>query len=157
MKKFYYLAICAIVSVVMTGCFGSSTTNNEPSFSLSDLQALWQRTNTEEFIRFTNEKSDEADYLLGREWNEDDSEGTATYESDLIEARETLGRPGNGWFKYKFTTTDGGLHEIHLMDNEGAEIPKEYIVSKLTETTLEYYEKDRESWKYTFTKVVESK
>lgn len=156
MKKFYYLAMCAIVSVVLTGCFGPST-NNEPKFSLSDLQALWQRTNTLEFIRFTTEQSDEAGYLLGREWDEDDTDDMATYESDLIEARETLGRPGNGWFKYKFTTTDGGLHEIHLMDNEGAEIPKEYIVSKLTSTDLEYYEKDKPNWKYTFTKVVESK
>jgi hypothetical protein len=43
------------------------------------------------------------------------------------------------------------------MDNEGAEIPKEYIVSKLTSSELVYYEKDKENWKYSFTKVVETK
>jgi len=154
MKKFYQLAICAIVALSLSGCFGGTI---EPEFRLSDLQGLWQRDNTQEFVRFTTEQSDEAGYLYGREWDEDDSEGLATYESDLLEARDKLGHPGNGWFKYKFTTSNGGLHEIHLMDNEGAEIPKEYIVSKLTASELVYYEKGRENWKYSFTKVVETR
>ena len=157
MKKLYYLALAAVVGIAMSSCSLMGGGGNTPAFKLSDLQGLWQRTNTLEFVRFTTEQSTEAGYLLGREWDENDLEGTATYESDLIEAREALGHPGNGWFKYKFETTDGGLHELHLMDNEGAEIPKEYIVSKLTSTDLVYYEKGRESWKYTFTKVVESK
>jgi hypothetical protein len=154
MKKFYHLALCAIAAISLTGCFGGAT---EQELKLADLQGLWQRDNTLEFVRFTPEQSDENGYLYGREWNEDDSEDMAVYESDLIEAREKLGHPGNGWFKYKFTVTDGGLHEIHLMDNEGAEIPKEYIVSKLTSSELVYYEKDKENWKYSFTKVVETK
>jgi len=43
------------------------------------------------------------------------------------------------------------------MDNEGGEIPKEYIVSKLTETELEYYEKDRKNIVYRFSKIAETK
>ena len=153
MKKYYYLAICAIVSLTLTGCFGGSGSYNDPSYSLSDLQALWQEDGTDHFVRFTTERSSEYPYYLGLEWDEAEE----ITEQDLIDAREELGHPGNGWFKYKFTVTDGGLHEIHLMDNEGAEIPKEYIVSKLTSSELVYYEKDKENWKYSFTKVVETK
>ena len=40
------------------------------------------------------------------------------------------------------------------MDNGGAEIPKVYVVSKLTETDLEYYEKDRKQVKFYFEKVL---
>ena len=43
------------------------------------------------------------------------------------------------------------------MDNGGAEIPKVYVVSVLTDTKLEYYEKDYTSNKFYFSKVVESK
>ena len=151
MKKFYYLALCTLVGVTLSSCgmFGGGG-NNEPKFSLGDLQGYWQENNTEHFIRFTTEKSDENPYYLGYEWDEADE----ILESDLLESRETLGHPGNGWFKYDFTLTDGGLHEIHLMDNEGAEIPKEYIVSKLNDSELEYYEKDRPSSKFAFQKVV---
>lgn len=151
MKKFYYLAICAVVSVVLTGCFGfGGSTSETPSFKLSDLQGLWEEKGTLHYVRFTTERSDEYPYYLGLEWDEADE----IIEQDLIDARETLGHPGNGWFKYDFKTSGGDLTEIHLMDNEGAEIPKIYIVSKLTESTLEYYEKDRSSSKFYFTKVV---
>jgi hypothetical protein len=100
-------------------------------------------------VRFTTEKSDEASYLYGREWDEAEE----IYEQDLIDTREILGYPGNGWFKYLFKT-NGDLTEIHLMDNGGADIPKIYIVSKLNETTLEYYEKDHSGIKFKFEKVV---
>jgi hypothetical protein len=93
-------------------------------------------------VRFTTEQSDETGYLDGREWDEAED----SYEEDL--------QPyGNGWFKYQFKT-QGDLTEIHLMDNGGADIPKEYIVSKLTDTELQYYEKDRKSNSFSFTKVV---
>lgn len=154
MKKFYYLALCALIGVTLSSCFGPG--NNNPEFKLSDLQGLWQENNTEHYVRFTTEQSDEAGYLYGREWNDDEWEDEGSYEDFLIEQREKQGFPGNGWFKYEFKTT-GDLTEIHLMDNGGAEIPKIYIVSILNDGNLEYYEKDRPNWKYTFTKVVESK
>jgi len=78
-------------------------------------------------------------------------------EQDILDAREALGHPGNGWFKYDLKTSDGNLTEIHLMDNEGAEIPKVYIVSKLKDGALEYYEKDHASIKYSFTKLSQVK
>ena len=127
----------------MTSC--GLFNNNNPEYKLSDLQGLWQENNTEHFVRFTTEQSDEAGYLYGREWHEDED----VFESDL--------KPyGNGWFKYLFETS-GNLTEIHLMDNGGAEVPKVYIVSKLNDTELEYYEKDRTSNKFSFSKVVETK
>jgi hypothetical protein len=124
---------------------------------LSDLQGLWlqERDTTEHYVRFTTEQSDEANYLLGREWHENDPEG-GVFEDDLLNQRERDGFPGNGWFKYLFQTK-GDLTEIHLMDNGGAELPKTYVVSKLTDTELEYYEKDHKNIKFYFSKAVESK
>ena len=145
MRKFYYLALIALVGIAFSSC----TPTNTPEFRLSDLQGLWQENNTEHYVRFTDEQSDEKGYFYGLEWNE----GEDKYEQDLIDAREELGHPGNGWFKYDFET-NGSLTEIHLMDNGGAEIPKVYVVSKLTDTVLEYYEKDNKSWSYSFTKIV---
>ena len=128
-----------------------------PSYSLSDLQGLWLRNNTQEFVRFTTEQSDETGYLLGREWNDAEwDDPDMTYEEYLIWNRDKLGHPGNGWFKYQFKST-GDLTEIHLMDNGGAEIPKIYVVSKLTDTDLVYYEKEYPSIKFNFTKVVTTK
>ncbi len=132
-----------VLGIAMTSC--GLFNNNNPEYKLSDLQGLWQENNTEHFVRFTTEQSDEAGYLYGREWHEDED----VFESDL--------KPyGNGWFKYLFETS-GNLTEIHLMDNGGAEVPKVYVVSSLTSDKLEYYEKDRTSNKFSFSKVVEAK
>ena len=46
----------------------------------------------------------------------------------------------------------GNLHEIHVMDNQGTVIPKEYVVSKLTNSDLEYYESGDKKHKFYFTK-----
>ena len=146
MKKFYYLALVALVAVAFSSCsLFPGGGGNDPEYRLSDLQALWLENNTQHYVRFTTEQSEEPKYLYGREWDEADE----VYESDLVPY-------GNGWFKYWFET-NGGLHELHLMDNHGAEIPKEYIVSKLTDTDLEYYEKDKKNNKFYFSKVVTAK
>lgn len=138
MKKFVLLALLAVAFI---GC--NMISPEKPEYRLSNLQALWQENNTEHFVRFTTEKSDQTNYLYGREWDE----GEDVYEEDL--------QPyGNGWFKYWFETS-GNLTEIHLMDNGGAEIPKVYVVSKLTDTDLEYYEKDRKNIKFYFSKIVQ--
>lgn len=142
MKKIYYLALVALVGVAMSSC---SMLNPKQEFQLSDLQGLWLENNTQHYVRFTTEKSDEASYLYGREWNEAED----VFEEDLLPY-------GNGWFKYKFET-NGNLTEIHLMDNGGAEIPKVYVVTVLTDTQLSYYEKDQTSSKFSFTKQVQSK
>ena len=145
MRKIYYLALAALVGIAFSSCSLMGGGGNDPEYRLSDLQALWQENGTEHFVRFTTEQSDEAKYLYGREWDEAED----VYEEDL--------KPyGNGWFKYLFETT-GNLTEIHLMDNGGAEIPKVYVVTKLTSTDLEYYEKDRKTNKFYFSKVVSPK
>ena len=155
MKNLVRLAICAMVSVSLSGCFsfgGGSSSGNETSYKVSDLQAYWQEDGTEHFVHFTTERSEEYPYYLGCEWNENED----VTESDLLANRADLGHPGNGWFKYELKTT-GTLTEIHLMDNGGGETPKVYVVSKLNDTTLEYYEKDHSSRKYHFSKVVSAK
>lgn len=121
----------------MTSCFGSS---EEPTFAENDLLGLWQETGTEAYVRFTSEKDETNEYKYGREWDESED----IFESDLLPY-------GNGWFKYKLVQSD--LTEIHLMDNGGAEVPKVYVVTKLTDTELQY--KDNFGTTHSFDKVVE--
>lgn len=123
--------------IAMTSCFGSS---GEPTFVENDLLGLWQETGTEAYVRFTSEKDDTGEYKFGREWDESED----IFESDLLPY-------GNGWFKYKLVQSD--LTEIHLMDNGGAEVPKIYVVTKLTDTELQY--KDNFGTTHSFDKVVE--
>ena len=143
MRKSIQFLFLAFVAVALASCdmFNKTT----PSYQLSDLQGLWQENNTEHYVRFTKEQSDETGYLYGREWDEAED----ITEDDLLPK-------GNGWFKYLFETT-GSLTEIHLMDNGGAEIPKVYVVTVLTDTELSYYEKEHKSIKFNFTKVVTTK
>ena len=131
------VGLLVLVAVVMTSCFGPS---NEPSFVEADLLGLWKEEGTEAYVRFTSEADETGEYKYGREWNEDDD----VYEEDLLPY-------GNGWFKYKLVKSD--LTEIHLMDNGGAEVPKVYIVTKLTDTELQY--KDNFGTTHSFDKVVE--
>ena len=148
MRKFYYLALVALVGIALSSC-SMLGGDKDPEFKLSDLQGYWLENNTEHYVRFTTEQSDENPYLYGYEWDEADE----MTEELVLSEREAIGHPGDGWFKYWFESK-GDLHEIHLMNNEGSEIPKEYIVSKLTSTDLVYYEKGRTNNKFYFSKVV---
>ena len=131
------VGLLVVIAVAMTSCFGPS---NEPDFVEANLLGLWQETGTEAYVRFTSEKDDTGEYKYGREWDESED----IFESDLLPY-------GNGWFKYKLVKSD--LTEIHLMDNGGAEIPKIYVVTKLTDTELQY--KDNFGTTHSFDKVVE--
>ena len=134
-KRTILFDVLAIVAMVMISC-----QSDKPTFQEADLLGLWQEDGTEAFVRFTAEKDSTGEYKYGREWDESDDMS----ESDL--------KPyGNGWFKYKLVKSD--LTEIHLMDNDGAEIFKVYTVLHLTEDVLEY--KDDRGITTTFTKVVE--
>lgn len=146
MKKQILMALSLVVlALTLHSCFGG---NEEPTFSQKDLYSnggLWLEDGTQHYVRFKTEKvTDNPGYMYGCEWDEADE----IYEEDLE-------FHGNGWFKYLLEVKN--LHELHLMDNHGAEIPKEYVVTKLTADRLEYYEKDMPSSKFTFTKVVETK
>ena len=138
-KKIVFFSIIATIAIAMTSCFGSS---EEPTFVENDLLGLWQEKGTEAYVRFTSEKDDTGEYKYGREWNESED----IFESDLLPY-------GNGWFKYKLVKSD--LTEIHLMDNGGAEVPKVYVVTKLTAGDLEY--KDNFGTTHIFEKVLEVK
>ena len=136
-KNILRIAIVALIGVLMASCMGTS----DVSFSQSDLLGLWQEDNTQHFVRFTTENADEA-YLYGREWDEAED----VTESDLQDY-------GNGWFKWKLVKAD--LTEIHLMDNGGAEIPKIYTVTKLTDGELQYKGDYKKT--HSFTKVLAAK
>ena len=129
----------ACIMIAMTSCFRP----NPPEvieFKEADLLGLWQETGTEAYVRFTAEQDETGEYRYGCEWDESED----IFESDLLPY-------GNGWFKYKLVKSD--LTEIHLMDNGGAEIPKIYVVTKLTDTALQY--KDDFGTTHSFDKVVE--
>ena len=134
-----HLSILVVIILAMTSCFNTS---EEPTFVEADLLGLWQEKGTEVYVRFTNEKDNTGEYKYGREWDESED----IFESDLLPY-------GNGWFKYKLVKSD--LTEIHLMDNGGAELPKVYVVTKLTAGNLEY--KDNFGTTHVFEKVLEVK
>ena len=122
-RKLIFSTVLAMVAIAMTSCFGPN--NEEPTFNEANLLGLWLEEGTEAFVRFTAEQDETSEYKYGRQWDESED----IFESDL--------KPyGNGWFKYKLVKSD--LTEIHLMDNGGAEIPKVYVVVKLTDTELQY-------------------
>ena len=139
-KLFILVALCAVV-VAFSACslFG----NKDVTFSESDLIGYWQENGTEAFVRFLTERAD-SEYKYGYEWDEAD---------DVLESYVLEQKHGNGWFKWKLVKAD--LTEIHLMDNGGAEIPKVYTVTKLTDTELQY--KDDFGVKHSFSKVVSPK
>ena len=149
MKHINKILLLALVGIALAGC---NLFNKPTEFQLSDLQGLWQENKTMHYVRFTTENSEETGYLYGREWDEAED----IYEKDLLDFLAEYGIHGNGWFKYKFEK-NGDLTEIHLMDNGGAEIPKVYVVTLLTDTDLSYYEKDHKSIKFSFSKVVVAK
>lgn len=154
MKKLFYWTLFVFVSIAFNSCslFGGGGKSNDPNFQISDLQGLWEENHTQNYVRFTADRAEEYPYFYGREWDE----GEDVTEQDLLDTWTQLGIRGDGWFQYKFET-NGNLTEIHFMDNGGGEIPKVYVVSVLTDTKLEYYEKDYTSNKFYFSKVVESK
>lgn len=133
--KAYRLILVALLGIMMCSC-----KKDEPSYYVNDLQALWLENGTQHYVRFTDEQSDRSGYFWGRQWD---------LSEDIHE--EDLEPYGNGWFHYQLEKK-GNLHEIHVMDNQGAVIPKEYVVSKLTNTDLEYYESGDKKNKFYFTK-----
>ena len=141
MRKFLYMALIAFAGICLVGC-----KKDQKDFYLSDLQGLWQNDQTTTwYMRFTADQGDIAGCYWGREWGDYGDEVT---EDDLFDP-ETY--HGNGWFHYQLEKK-GNLHEIHVMDNQGSVIPKEYVVSKLTNSDLEYYESGDKKHKFYFTK-----
>jgi hypothetical protein len=138
MRKTKFILL-ALMCIALFSC-----KKDDPEYRVGDLQALWLENGTQNYVRFTDEQTDKTDYFWGREWDlaKDITEEDLYNEDDFH---------GNGWFKYQLEKK-GDLHEIHMMSNSGAVIPKEYIVSKLTSSALELYEKDNKNHKFYFTK-----
>lgn len=139
-KSILRVALVAMVGALVASC---SLFTEPTSFQESDLIGLWQENGTKEFVRFTPEKDSTGVYKFGYEWDE----GDGVRESDRTNIDSKY---GNGWFKWKLVKAD--LTEIHLMENSGAELPKVYTVSKLTDTELQY--KDDFKVTHSFQKVV---
>lgn len=148
MKIDFKILFFALIGLVLCSCSGL-----EPEYQLSDLQGLWQKNNTQEFVRFTDEASDEAGYLLGLEWNNAEWEEEEPYEDFLIEERKKAGHPSNGWFKYSFSSAGNLVEYSYTFNGSTDAIAKRYVVSKLTKTSLVYYEKDNKSRTTSYTKV----
>ena len=146
-KRIVFLSVLAVIAVTMTSCW--NVPEPEVVFDEANLLGLWSKGDATgldsvpvEFVRFTAEQDETGEYKYGRQWNESED----IYEEDLVPY-------GNGWFKYKLVKSD--LTEIHLMDNGGTEVPKVYVVTKLTDTELQY--KDNFGTTHLFDKVVEKK
>ena len=103
-----------VVGIALNGC----KPKEDPTYQVSQLWGLWMeaKPNVEHYVRFTDEQSDEAAYLYGREWNEDEDvyeddlfklwKVDSTYVVDSLTMDSTLVLDstlvhGNGWFKYK--------------------------------------------------------
>lgn len=139
MRKFYFLALVALVGIVFSSCQKVT-----PEYRLGDLQGLWQNDQYDTWhVRFTTDAADETNFFWGCEWGDF---GDDVKEEDLV-------YHGNGWFKYSLDKNE--VVEYQRMDYDWAEIPKVYIISKLTDTELEYYEKEHKNIKFKFAKVVE--
>lgn len=99
----------------------------------------WQHTVDTGWYRvYTTEPAGE-DYYWGREWNTTE---------DIFE--EDLQPYGNGWFKWKKEGDE--LLEVHMTDNRGAAVPREYQMLKLDGEVMNCRETlDRE--KHSFRKI----
>ena len=126
MKKFYYLALIAIIGLVLTSC-----ENVQKEFYLSDLQGLWQNDKTTTwYMRFTADKAEYGEnYYWGREWGDFGDDVT---EEDLFDPESFH---GDGWFQYQLEV-NGKFTYIHMMDNKGADVPKTYKMITLTSTKM---------------------
>lgn len=134
MKRLIYLCVlCLTLALVATGCQKKEEVD-EP-VAPDALYGYWQKPNTMQYLRFMTESEDtrSEEFLYGYEFDLDED----VQETDLWTPEQYH---GNGWFKYKMTVNkkDTTLHEIILMDNGGAEIPKTYLIQSLTATTLTY-------------------
>lgn len=134
-KNILRIAIVALVGALMASCMGVEEPMN------GNIVGLWLEDGTEHYVRFTTEQAD-ATYQYGYEWDEADK----VTEDDVLNDK-----PGNGWFKWLLEKPQ--LTEIHLMSNGGAEIPKIYTITKLTDTELQYYEKEQPKNKFSFSRM----
>ena len=135
-KRSLFFVLC---SLFFTACGMFPGQDTKTTYTASDLSGTWLEEYTLCYWVYTLTKDDSGEYYWGKTWDEADD----VHESDLE-------YHGNGWFKWKLVEAE--LKELHLMDNDGAPIPKIYTVTKLTSSELVY--KDNVNREHSFSKVV---
>lgn len=134
-KSFVWVALIAIVA-------GFASCTPTITFTEDDLHGRWQEEDKNAYVVYTTEKDTVSDvkdrgYLWGYEWDESD----AVYEDDVLKEKY-----GNGWFVYNLEGSQ--LTLINMMSNRGADIPKTYTVTILTNTDLKYQDSEKVEHSY---------
>lgn len=157
MKKVLVFAAILAIAAGFVSCQRETST-----FAKEDLVGRWQAPSgdTLQFMVFQADIAPTPDGLTGEfrygyEWDMKDHKGwddsQGTYEDFLFRPIDENGAfHGNGWFVWKLET-NGNFLLGHLMNNDGAVIPKPYKVTVLTGSSLTY--KDDFGTTHSFTKV----
>lgn len=139
MKKWYFLALIALIGFAFSSCENMGKKQKE--YFVEDLQGKWCKDGQQDYRRFASEQASREGYYWGWEWDEGE---------DVQESDRTSHPYGNGWFMY--TIQGDQLLEIEKTEYGWADIPKVYIISELTSTKLVYYPKDYPKDKRYYTK-----
>lgn len=157
MKKVLVFAAVLAIAAGFVSCQRETST-----FAKEDLIGRWQALSgdTLQFMVFQPDIAPTPDGLTGEfrygyEWDMDDHKGwddnQGTYEDFLFRPIDENGAfHGNGWFVWQLDP-NGNFLLGHLMNNDGAVIPKSYKVTVLTGSSLTY--KDDFGTPHSFTKV----
>ncbi len=154
MKKVLVFAAVLAIAAGFVSCQKEAST-----FAKEDLIGRWQAPSgdTLQFMVFQPDIAPTPDGLTGEfrygyEWDMNDHKGwddsQGTYEDFLFDENEAF--HGNGWFVWKLEP-NGNFLFGHLMNNDGAVIPKPYKVTVLTGSSLTY--KDDFGTPHSFTKI----
>ena len=157
MKKVLVFAAILAIAAGFVSCQREAST-----FAKEDLIGRWQAPSgdTLQFMVFQPDIAPTPDGLTGEfrygyEWDMKDHKGwddsQGTYEDYLFTPIDENGAfHGNGWFVWQLDP-NGNFLLGHLMNNDGAVIPKPYKVTVLTGSSLTY--KDDFGMTHSFTKI----
>ena len=157
MKKVLVFAAVLAIAAGFVSCQREAST-----FAKEDLIGRWQAPSgdTLQFMVFQADIAPTPDGLTGEfrygyEWDMNDHKGwddsQGTYEDFLFKPIDENGAfHGNGWFVWQLDP-NGNFLLGHLMNNDGAVIPKPYKVTILTGSSLTY--KDDFGMTHSFTKI----
>ena len=142
MKKVLVFAAILAIAAGFVSCQRETST-----FAKEDLIGRWQAPSgdTLQFMVFQADIAPTPDGLTGEfrygyEWDMNDHKGwddsQGTYEDFLFKPIDENGAfHGNGWFVWQLDP-NGNFLLGHLMNNDGAVIPKPYKVTVLTGSSL---------------------
>ena len=142
MKKFYFLALMALIGIAFSSC--ENMNKKQKEFFIKDLQGKWRTDGKQEYWRFSTEQvtlSGYNGYYWAWEWDEGE---------DVQESDRTSHPYGNGWFMYKIQGDQ--LLEIHKAEYDWDDVPKVYTLIELTSTRLVYHPKEYPKDKRYYTK-----